>query len=353
MISDTFRNFFEKFVEKDFSEKSKSILSNNEYPQTLMFNSNNPAYIKDRRKSMGGKNSPRKPEEFQTDNNNVHGGLNHLCSYNSFSSSAPLGKRKNKENYEELENDPFDNADGILSIDNSIPVRVIKGGRLQKKKPERMSYLDSEQVPDKQNRKTITVYKNLMNEELNSGNYTGLKHSKTLKNNEETSGLISSKDKNKEACIETLKETMKESTFDEGSTSTVKHHHDTSDLHLTQKNTKLLISTKFPSEEDDFKRMRRYSLIVSPDSEPLNQASTKRPKKHHKAHPSYHKLSNELEIPPINFANIDQPKLDLEEDNIISSYLPTQSKKPKRSYQKYLVEEEKEEGRNDSVEIEE
>lgn len=369
-ISDTFRNFFEKFVEKGFSEKSKSIISNNENGkiQKQIFNSNT---TKDRGMSLGNQYVGQKNNETHTDYNYINDQLRHLHSYNSFSSSAPLGKRQNQNNYDEID-DPFDNADGIMSIDNSIPVRILKGGRLQKKNMERMSMLNSEKASDRQNRKTITVYKSLINDELKNGNYTGIKHSKTLKNDEEISALLKGKNNKNDSFNETNKDLMKESTYDERSLSTVKHSIEHPDLKIN-KNGGFKTCTEIIEEDNDkLTRLKRYRFLIIfslPVNNGFYQPTTKT--LHSKTisnSTKYNKLKEDLENLKSNkkisektdkgenaiFSSEDAPITEARTDNPPG----LRSSKSENSYlhpgEKYLVEEEKvADHHNESKEIEE
>ena len=135
LISDSFRNFFEKFVEKGFSENSKSILSNNENAHMQLLHSVNGQYIRDRGNSVIEKAIQKeKLQNTRSGRSHLGGNFNHLNNYSSLSSSAPLkGKFWQKEQDFEYEDDPFAYARDMMDVETSIPVRVIKGGRVQNK----------------------------------------------------------------------------------------------------------------------------------------------------------------------------------------------------------------------------
>lgn len=129
LISDSFKSFFEKFVESGFSEKSRSLASLHDLAAPQLRNS-----------AAGHQESPGLADGAQAGEPRLRAGkshaggqLKHLSSYASLSSSAPvagyLGHRASDEDEEQL----FDNAEGVPALEDSIPVRVIVGGRLQHK----------------------------------------------------------------------------------------------------------------------------------------------------------------------------------------------------------------------------
>lgn len=237
LISESFRNFFQKFVEKDFSEKSKSIISANENGQ--LFNSHNDQIGKERGKSIDLKLAdPNLHHFFKTEKSFGAKQLNHLGSQSSQSSSAPLNEFNRKDTGGNEEDSPFANAEDMLSIENTIPVRVIKGGKVNKNQRERKSVF-TKKVNDNPLRKTITVYEGLVDDDLDSSPYIGLKYSKTLKHGHSSIGVKSGKFKKEESSgIDTTKDIIKESTFDEGSTFTLKYkdeHAEDSDIAMKMK----------------------------------------------------------------------------------------------------------------------
>ena len=83
-------------------------------------------------------------------------------------------------------------------------------------KPERVSVLKFDAASNNLLRKTVTIYENLVDDELSGGHFWGVKHSKTFKTTAEDMKLMKLKQK-EGSCGESTKEMIKESTIDEGS----------------------------------------------------------------------------------------------------------------------------------------
>ena len=241
LISDNFRNYFEKFVEWGFSEKSRSDLSTSEPIQAPLFSCARGQQI-DINNNENSINSP-KENQNRIGKSYANGKLKHLWSYTSLNSSAPLHgvQEHHSQNDEEQ---LFDNAEGIGSVESSIQVRVIGGGRVQNKRTERVTALDKKPL-NKYSRKTITVYESNIDKYYDHNIYPGLTYGKHLKDD-----LINHSpnkwDDNKDAAsTNTTKELMKESTFDEASSSKIKQHNDDVEIGEDIINWKLKINLCF------------------------------------------------------------------------------------------------------------